>query len=220
MPPAERCESKFVSRCFELLPKFGQAQTFTVRRSSRRPTSCERWAKQRQNRPELDVDNPAVKSNWQRHVLAATGYCELGMFDEAARALEEIDAEDKSRKEVLAARVDVYMAAQKWSLVAEVARHLVDIEPENAAWWINLAYATRRSESIDKAQALLLQARKLHPDNAIIVFNLSCYACVSGQIEQAKTHLKHAIALDSNIRELARRDEDLQTLWSWIAEST
>ena len=43
-----------------------------------------------------------MKSNWQRHVLAATGYRELGMFDEAERTLEEIDAEDKHRKEVLA----------------------------------------------------------------------------------------------------------------------
>jgi Flp pilus assembly protein TadD len=168
----------------------------------------------------LDVGNPAVKSNWQRHVLAATGYRELGMFDEAARVIEEVDAEDKGRKEVLAVRVDLYMAAQNWKLVAEVARHLVDIESENAAWWINLAYATRRAESIDKAQALLLQARKLHPDNAIIAFNLSCYACVTGHIDQAKTYLKHAISLDSNIRGLALHDEDLQTLWSWIIDST
>ena len=161
-----------------------------------------------------------VKSNWQRHVLAASGYCELGMFDEAELALEAIDAEDKVRKEVFAARVDLYMATQKWSSVAEVARHLVDIEPENAAWWVNLAYATRRAESIDKAQALLLQARALHPDNPIIAFNLSCYACVTGHTEQAKTHLNHAIALDRNIRGLALRDEDLQTLWSWIVSST
>jgi Flp pilus assembly protein TadD len=168
----------------------------------------------------LEFDNPPVKSSWQRHVLVATGYCELGMFDEAELALEEIDAEDKDRKEVLATRVDLYMATQKWSLVAEVARHLADIEPENAAWWVNLAYAIRRAESIDTAQGVLLQAQKLHPNNATIVFNLSCYACVSGQIEQAKTFLKHAMALDSNIRGLALHDEDLQTLWSWIADLT
>jgi Flp pilus assembly protein TadD len=169
---------------------------------------------------QTDFGNPIVKSIWQRHVLAANGYCELGMFGEAERALEEIDEEDKSRKEVLAARADLYMAAQKWSAVAEVARYLVDLEPENAAWWINLAYATRRADSIDKAQAVLLQARKLHPENAIIAFNLSCYACVTGHVEQAKTHLKHAMALDSKIRALALRDEDLQTLRSWIIGST
>ena len=193
---------------------------FTVRRWINRRTPSERSPPQKRHCLELAFGNPAVKSHWQRHLLAATGYCELGMFDEAELALEEIDAEDKVRKEVLAARVDLYMATQKWSLLAEVTRHLVDIEPENAAWWVNLAYATRRAESIDKAQALLLQARKLHHDNAIIAFNLSCYACVTGDIEQAKSHLKHALALDSNIRGLALRDEDLQTLWSWIVSST
>ena len=193
---------------------------FTLRRWINRRTPSERSPPQTRPCPEWAFGNPAVKSHWQRHLLAATGYCELGMFDEAEVALEEIDAEDKGRREVLAARVDLYMSTQKWSLVAEVARHLVDIEPENAAWWVNLAYATRRAESIHKAQALLLQARKLHHDNAIIAFNLSCYACVTGHVDEAKTHLKHALALDTKIRELSLRDQDLQTLWSWIVDST
>ena len=38
---------------------------------------------------------------WQQHVTAATGYLELGMFDDAANALEEIKPEDKTRTEVL-----------------------------------------------------------------------------------------------------------------------
>ena len=40
--------------------------------------------------------NP-VKTDWQRHVLASSGYLELGMCDEAALALEEIEPEDKMR---------------------------------------------------------------------------------------------------------------------------
>jgi hypothetical protein len=42
--------------------------------------------------------------DWQRHVLASTGYLELGMFDDAALVLEEIKPEDKTRNEVLGAR--------------------------------------------------------------------------------------------------------------------
>ena len=34
------------------------------------------------------------------------------------------------------------MATTKWELAAAVARHLVKVEPQNAARWINLAYAT------------------------------------------------------------------------------
>jgi Flp pilus assembly protein TadD len=107
----------------------------------------------------LRVSNP-LKSNWQRHVLGSGGYRELGMFDDAAHALEEIEPEGRTRKEVLGARIDLYMAAKKWELAAAVARHLVKVEPENAAWWINLAYATRRCESVEKAEAILIQTRE------------------------------------------------------------
>jgi hypothetical protein len=36
------------------------------------------------------------------------------MFEDAAHALEEIEPEDKTRNEVLYARVDTYLAVQKW----------------------------------------------------------------------------------------------------------
>ena len=58
------------------------------------------------------------------------------MFDDAANALEEIEPEDKTRKEVLGARVDLYMAAKKWDMVAAVASHLVKGDPQTAGWWI------------------------------------------------------------------------------------
>jgi hypothetical protein len=48
------------------------------------------------------------------------------------------------------------MAGKKWELAAAVARHLVKVEPENAAWWINLAYAARRCESVEKVEAILI----------------------------------------------------------------
>jgi predicted Zn-dependent protease len=119
-----------------------------------------------------------LKATWQRHVIAASGYSELGMFDDAALALEEIEPEDKTRKEVLGARVDLYMAAKKWDMAAAVASHLVKVEPEEAGWWINLAYATRRCESVEKAETILLKACELHHDNALIEYNLACYASI------------------------------------------
>ena len=44
-----------------------------------------------------------LKADWQRHVLASSGYLALGMFYEAALVLEEIGPEDKSRNQVLSA---------------------------------------------------------------------------------------------------------------------
>ena len=54
-----------------------------------------------------------MKASWQKQVIAFNGYRELGMFDDAANALEQIEPEDKTRNEVLYARVDIYLAAKK-----------------------------------------------------------------------------------------------------------
>ena len=138
------------------------------------------------------------------------------MFDAAALVLEEIAPEDKTRNEVLGARVDIYVAAQ-WEMAAAVASHLVKVEPQNATWWINLAYALRRTESVEKAEAIMLRAEAIHPKVAMIAFNLACYASVAGRMEEAKERLQHAIDLDKDVRRLAIDDEDLKPLWDWIA---
>jgi Flp pilus assembly protein TadD len=93
----------------------------------------------------------------------------------------------------------------------------VKVEPENEAWWISLAYALRRTESIEKAEAILLRAQAIHPKVAMIAFNLACYASVTGRVEEAKERLRHAINLDKDIRKLALDDQDLKLLWDWIS---
>ena len=40
------------------------------------------------------------------------------------------------------------MAAKKWDMAAAVASHLVKVDPGTAGWWISLAYALRRTESV------------------------------------------------------------------------
>ena len=98
-----------------------------------------------------------MSGDWQRHVLASSGYLELGMLDDAALALEEIEPEDKTRTEVLGAPVVLYIAAKKWDMAAAVGSHLVKVDPETAGWYISLAYAVRRSETIEKAEAILFE---------------------------------------------------------------
>jgi hypothetical protein len=88
-----------------------------------------------------------LKSSWQRHVLASSGYLELGMFDEAALALEEINSVDKTRDEGPGAPAPTFTWRprngtwpERWQITSS------KVEPENSGWWINLAYATRRCE--------------------------------------------------------------------------
>ena len=85
------------------------------------------------------------------------------------------------------------MEAKKWNMAAAVASHLVKVDPGTAGWWISLGYALRRSESAEKAEAILLKAQAIHPKVAMIAFNLACYASVTGRMDEAKERLLNAI---------------------------
>ena len=57
----------------------------------------------------------------------------------------------------------------------EVARGLRHEFPEEAEWWVMDAFATRREESIE---ANPIERLAFHYDDALIRYNLGCYACV------------------------------------------
>lgn len=152
-------------------------------------------------------------------MLAYRGYLELGMLDDAANALEEIRPEDRTRREVLRAQIDFYVAAKKWDRAAIIAVHLVKADPENPSAWINLAHLVRRAENTEQAEKCLIKARDWHPRNALIAFNLACYASVMGRMKEAQVRLRHAIDLDKEILHLALDEKDLLPLWDWIKVS-
>jgi hypothetical protein len=52
----------------------------------------------------------------------------------------------------------------------------------------------------------------------MIAFNLAFYPRVTARMEDAKERLRDAIALDKDICRLAIEDEDLKSLWDWIAD--
>jgi hypothetical protein len=58
-----------------------------------------------------------LKASWQKQVLASSGYHELGMFEDAAQPLEEIEPEDKTRSEALD---DYALSTLQWVEAAPV----------------------------------------------------------------------------------------------------
>jgi len=152
-----------------------------------------------------------------QHLVAAQGYLELGMFEAAAEELEEIEPESRDLPDVLAFRFAIYSNLDKWAMAEVVARHMVKLFPDDPAWRVDLAYATRRCRSLEEAWQILLDAEKQHPQEAVIQFNLGCYACKMGNQEEAKRRVATAIALDGKFRKEALDDPDLEPLWDEIA---
>lgn len=149
---------------------------------------------------------------WQRQLLTASGYLDLGMLDDAATELEQIDPGDQLRPEVLDFRVALYARAEKWTAMEVAARKMVALRPEIPGTWANWAFATRRATSLDAAKEILLRAERKHPADALIQFNLGCYACQLGDLAEAKSRVQRAIQIDRSFQRLAADDPDLEPL--------
>jgi tetratricopeptide (TPR) repeat protein len=64
----------------------------------------------------------------------------------------------------------------------------------------------------DEALALLHEGLERHPGNPSMLYNLGCIEAVAGRTEQAIEHVREAIEANPNLRELAKRDPDLDPL--------
>jgi tetratricopeptide (TPR) repeat protein len=122
------------------------------------------------------------------------------MYEEANAEIEEINPRCRHTPEVLQFRVVIYCQLRKWHLMEIVARKLVEWNPEAPGHFVDLAYATRRAQSLQAAYPILTRAAELHPDDALIRFNLACYEAQLGDLVAAKAHLTCATVLDSKIQ--------------------
>jgi hypothetical protein len=103
-----------------------------------------------------------------------------------------------------------------------VAEREVAVVPELAAGWLHRAYAIRRVDGGGLAQAwdALLPATVKFPDEAVISYNLSCYACQMNKLTEARAWLHRAIKTGDKdvMKKMALEDEDLKPLWAEIVD--
>ncbi len=147
-----------------------------------------------------------------RQLSYAQGYLELGMTNHAAEALGQIGEAERAATPVLAVWLAVCTERGEWDKAAEIAAVLCQCEPRVAWHWIQWAYATRRSDSLAAARAILMRGVGLHPLEAVFHFNLACYEAQLGHIDDARAFLDTACGLDAKFVELAKSDDDLAPL--------
>lgn len=140
------------------------------------------------------------------------GYLELGLVKEAAAELDQVAPEDAEHPDVLGLRACILQEQKDWPALEIVARRMAGVMPQEVSWWITWAYAARRARTLATADAILREAERLHPGEAIIQFNLGCYACQRGDLIEAKGRVARAIQLDAHFRECAVSDPDLAPL--------
>lgn len=147
------------------------------------------------------------------NLRAAQGFIELGDPDSAWEELEGIPAEDRAHPVALRLRVYIYREKKKWMEMAEISRHLTEIEPQQPEHWTNRAWAERRHRGIPVAEKTLLHALKHFPNEGILYYNLACYACQLGRLDEAREKLAKAIEMKPAFKRAALEDEDLKAIW-------
>ncbi len=143
------------------------------------------------------------------------GFLELGMPEDALAELDELAVESSFARHL---RVDALFRLGEWQAAADLCVPMTRKEPGDPSWWVQCAYATRRSRSLDAAEEVLSEALRHHPRHGLILYNFACYACVRGDLDEARTRLARAIATDpEQILRMAVRDPDLAAIRPWIA---
>lgn len=167
--------------------------------------------------PAGDPFKPAIpESDLQRRLQAAAGYLALGMPADAAAELDALPSAQRTEDAVLALRIEVYCGLGQWQSARQLAESLAQQSPDNPAWWIQWAYALRREQSVAAARMVLLEAANRHGKVALIIYNLACYACVLGEIDEAKRLLLRAFRMDQDLKQVAIDDPDLKPLFGGL----
>lgn len=149
----------------------------------------------------------------------ANGYRELEMFDHALAELDTLSETLSLCRESQQMRLAVYMEAKRWREALPCANRLASVESSDPGDLVNLAYVTRRADSLAGARIILENAARRYPDEAIIHYNLGCYACCADELEAAKSYLRRAFRLNTAYIKMSQDDEDLKKLKDWLPKA-
>jgi len=151
---------------------------------------------------------------------AAVGWFELGNLEEAKAELEKVAPAAQNHPDVLEVRWLVYAQEKNWEEGLAVAEKLFEIAPERSSGWLHRAYALRRLRrgGLQTAWDALLPAFEKFPKEPTIPYNLSCYACQMGRLDEARQWLQRAVKIagEEKIKFMALNDDDLEPLWEEI----
>ena len=142
----------------------------------------------------------------------------LGNPIEAHEELERITGEGSYHPAVLSMRWQVYAAAKWWEAAFVVSKALCELAPHSPEAWICQANTLRNYKGVIEAWSLLLGVVNKFPKDAIIRYNLSCYAAQMNLLEESCGWLVQAFELEeaTQLKLAAIYDPDLQPLWDKI----
>ncbi len=153
---------------------------------------------------------------------AAIGWLMLGNPAEAMAELDGMGDEFKQHPDYLEVKWAVLAQEKDWIRALPVAHALVRDFPERVTGWLHFSYALRRvpEGGLEAAWNALLPASEKFPKEVIVLYNLACYACQMGRLDDARQWLRRALKAGpkDKVKLMALADGDLTPLHHEISD--
>ncbi|HEY2342385.1 MAG TPA: hypothetical protein VGH90_05110, partial [Chthoniobacteraceae bacterium] len=102
-------------------------------------------------------------SDYERPLLAAEGYAELQMFDEALAVLDKLPAEAAQNPTVIEKRIVVLMQGRRWKEALQKSEELCRLLPDAPGGFIHAAFCLHGlGRSAEAKETLLRGPATLH----------------------------------------------------------
>lgn len=151
-----------------------------------------------------------------KSLLAAQGYIELGMLDDALDELDRLEPAERNSEAALQMRLFVLMRVRSWGAALDVCSRLREVNSSNSTGYIHGAFCLHEMGRTNEARDLLLSGPDSLSREPTYHYNLGCYAAVLGDTAEARRHLERSFSLDDKFRDLARLDPDLHSMRDYL----
>jgi Flp pilus assembly protein TadD len=157
-----------------------------------------------------------IAVDFERQLMAACGYAELGMTRESLAELDAIEPRFQKRPEVLQLRLHHYMRRKSWGRALRVSQLLCKVAPDCGTGFLHAGFCLHQLGKTAEAKKLLSQGPVALLKEPIYYYNMSCYDALLGNVHDAEANLQISFKMDSSFRELAKKDPDLKALHALI----
>lgn len=148
----------------------------------------------------------------KRQLQAAEGFLSLGMPDHALDALKQIADFGAAEFDSLMLRGDALRAKCDYELALRSFQKAHDLRPQSLEALMGMAWCYKRTERINQSIECMRQAYLHHPNESIVLYNMSCYLALDGSREQALSWLGRALRMDRTLCKLVPGETDFDSL--------
>jgi tetratricopeptide (TPR) repeat protein len=134
------------------------------------------------------------------------------MPDHALEQLAEIDDPQRCPFEIHQLRGEAFRDKKEHRRALDEYHQALSERPTDLWVLMGLAWCYKRVDQLPRAIAAMEEAYQAHPQEPIVLYNLSCYFALAGRKAESLSWLGRALRMESGLRQLIPAESDFALL--------